>query len=151
MSTNKTENYQLSQWAKSDQVLMEDFNADNAKIDAALKAEANARAALAQSRNCQVYYTTYVGTGTSGESGCSHLTFPRKPFLVHVEGDRAQAFSAIWGNPYAVENHTSADPSVLTLSWGEKTLSWFGGMGAGRQLNEKGKTYYVLAILELED
>ena len=32
----KTTNYQLNQWAKSDRVLMEDFNADNAKIDAAL-------------------------------------------------------------------------------------------------------------------
>ena len=35
---NKTTNYQLNQWVKSDRVLMEDFNADNAKIDAAIKA-----------------------------------------------------------------------------------------------------------------
>ena len=35
---NHTPNYQLSQWAKSDQVKMEDFNADNAKLDAAIKA-----------------------------------------------------------------------------------------------------------------
>ena len=35
---NKTANYQLNQWAKSDRVLMEDFNADNAKLDAALAA-----------------------------------------------------------------------------------------------------------------
>ena len=34
---NHTENYQLNQWAKSDRVLMEDFNSDNRKIDAALK------------------------------------------------------------------------------------------------------------------
>ena len=33
---NYTENYQLNQWAKSDRVLMEDFNSDNQKIDAAL-------------------------------------------------------------------------------------------------------------------
>lgn len=37
---NHTEHYQLSQWEKSDRILMDDFNADNAKIDAAL---ANAR------------------------------------------------------------------------------------------------------------
>lgn len=36
MPTNHTTNYQLNQWVKSDQVKMEDFNADNAKIDAAL-------------------------------------------------------------------------------------------------------------------
>ena len=38
----KTPNYQLNQWAKSDRVMMDDFNADNAKIDAALKANADA-------------------------------------------------------------------------------------------------------------
>jgi hypothetical protein len=32
MPTNHTENYQLSQWERSDRILMEDFNADNAKL-----------------------------------------------------------------------------------------------------------------------
>ena len=35
----KTTNYQLNQWAKPDRVMMDDFNADNAKIDAALRSE----------------------------------------------------------------------------------------------------------------
>ena len=50
MSTYHTEHYQLSQWERSDKVLMDDFNADNAKLDAALasKAEAAAVSALAQ-------------------------------------------------------------------------------------------------------
>lgn len=42
---NKTPNYQLNQWDKSDRIRMEDFNADNAKIEAALAQEAAARAA----------------------------------------------------------------------------------------------------------
>ena len=33
---NQTTNYQLSQWEATDRILMSDFNADNAKIDAAL-------------------------------------------------------------------------------------------------------------------
>ena len=44
----KTTNYQLNQWAKSDRVMMDDFNADNTKIDAALKANADAAAAKAE-------------------------------------------------------------------------------------------------------
>ena len=32
----KTTNYQLNQWAKSDRIMMDDFNADNEKIEAAL-------------------------------------------------------------------------------------------------------------------
>ena len=35
----KTTNYQLNQWAKSDRLRMDDFNADNQKIDAALAAK----------------------------------------------------------------------------------------------------------------
>jgi len=38
MSSGQTANYELNQWAKSDRILMEDFNADNAKIDAAIQA-----------------------------------------------------------------------------------------------------------------
>ena len=48
----KTENYQLCHWVASDRVLMEDFNSDNTKLEAALTglaaadaAEQNARAA----------------------------------------------------------------------------------------------------------
>ena len=46
----KTTNYQLNQWAKSDRVMMDDFNADNATLDAALKANADAIAAETTAR-----------------------------------------------------------------------------------------------------
>ena len=36
MTTNQTTNYQLNQWEPTDQVLRTEFNADNAKIEAAL-------------------------------------------------------------------------------------------------------------------
>ena len=36
MASNQTENYGLNQWLATDQVVHPDFNADNAKIDAAL-------------------------------------------------------------------------------------------------------------------
>ena len=41
---NQTANYQLSQWEMEDRLLMQDFNGDNAKVDAALKAQADALA-----------------------------------------------------------------------------------------------------------
>ena len=47
MSTNHTTNYDLNQWEGTDKVLRTEFNADNAKIDAALKANADAIAAKA--------------------------------------------------------------------------------------------------------
>ena len=45
MSTSHTTNYDLNQWEGTDKVLRTEFNADNAKIDAALKANADAIAA----------------------------------------------------------------------------------------------------------
>lgn len=36
MPSNYTENYSLNQWSNNDQIKMEDFNADNARIDGAL-------------------------------------------------------------------------------------------------------------------
>ena len=45
---NQTPNYQLNQWDKTDRIQMEDFNADNAKIEAALVQETSARAAELQ-------------------------------------------------------------------------------------------------------
>ena len=54
MSTNHTTNYNLNQWEATDKVLRTDFNADNAKIDAALKANADAIAAETAARTAAV-------------------------------------------------------------------------------------------------
>ena len=86
MASNQTTNYGLNQWEATDQVLRTDFNADNAKIDAALKGLADKDTELGEALtsqatelskrgNCQLYYTSYVGTGT----GKTQLTFPAKP------------------------------------------------------------------------
>lgn len=47
---NYTERFKLSQWDKSDQIRMEDFNADNAKIDAALAAASSSSNSLGRSQ-----------------------------------------------------------------------------------------------------
>ena len=47
---NKTANFQLTQWEKTDRIMMEDFNRDNAAIDAALKSNADAMASETAAR-----------------------------------------------------------------------------------------------------
>lgn len=47
---NKTANFQLTQWEKTDRIMMEDFNRDNAAIDTALKGSADAVAAETAAR-----------------------------------------------------------------------------------------------------
>ena len=51
---------------------MEDFNADNAKIDAA----------MAGFGNCKIEFGTYTGDGTVGLS----LSFSAKPTAVLIQG-----------------------------------------------------------------
>ena len=69
----QTSHFQLSQWEGEDRILRENFNSDNAKVDAAL---ADHAAALAGCGNCRLWATTYVGTDECGPSHPNHLTFP---------------------------------------------------------------------------
>ena len=84
MAANYTEHYELNQWEPTDQVLRTDFNADNAKIDAALASHA---AEIAGFGNCQIETGSYVGAGDTSNS----LTFSGVPLLVFVQ--------AVSGNP----------------------------------------------------
>ena len=60
MANNHTPNYGLNQWERSDKVIMEEFNADNAAIDAAIHAVME----RAEEANRERIYTgTFVGDG----------------------------------------------------------------------------------------
>ena len=68
---NKTANFQLTQWEKTDRIMMEDFNRDNAAIDAALKGNADAVAAETAAREAadkkaglQLIQTLTLATGS---------------------------------------------------------------------------------------
>ena len=69
---NKTANFQLTQWEKTDRIMMEDFNRDNAAIDAALKSNADKAAALqtalAGAGNCSIEIKSYTGNGKYGQN-----------------------------------------------------------------------------------
>ena len=53
----QTQNYQLNQWEKTDRIQMEDFNGDNAKIEAALAAVDERLAILDRVMPDLTYYT----------------------------------------------------------------------------------------------
>lgn len=68
-STNSTANYKLNQWVGSDKPKMQDFNADNAKIDAAIHAHASdeslhiSEASLQEILKSMPVFGSYTGTG----------------------------------------------------------------------------------------
>ena len=98
---NKTTNFQLTQWEKTDRIMMEDFNRDNAAIDAALKSNAEAVAAETAAREAADtalgdaatdveelgFYLTVVDQGGSGGT----VIDPEKPD--YKTGDE---FSPVW-------------------------------------------------------
>lgn len=76
---NKTANFQLTQWEKTDRIMMEDFNRDNAAIDAALKSNAEAITAV-QAAVPKIVFGTYIGDGA--DSRTIPLGFTPKAVLV---------------------------------------------------------------------
>ena len=143
----KSTNYQLNQWAKSDRVMMDDFNADNAKIDAALKANADA---IMAAGNCRMNVQTYTGTGTYGAANPTQITFPVLPHLFIIRGPRtlligsggsATAFTVIY---MTSSNGTYAYDQTVT--WNDNTMSIYHTQQAQSQMNIANETYYVYSF-----
>ena len=169
-----TSNYQLSQWDKDDRIMMEDFNSDNAKIDAALSsagsavssetpdrkaaiaAETAARkaaintinATLAKKGNCTLYTGTYTGDGTSGSAAKCSLTFSHQPESVFILSGKGPGLIMVRGAGMAPVLGTNAQYANVT--WSAKGVSWYAG-SAANQMNYQDTTYHVFALLDAEN
>ena len=84
MSTNHTPNFNLCQWEATDKVLRSDFNEDNQKIDAALKAAVPAGLIAAWSGAASA-----VPAGWALCDGANGTPDLRGRFLVGAGGDYA--------------------------------------------------------------
>ena len=161
---NQTSNYQLNQWDPEDRILRTDFNEDNAKLDAALKANASAISSEASTRssavnaltnklnkkgNCRVEIMTYVGTGTSGSENPSSLTFSARPVLFFIGGDGGGVGYNVRGND---KLYVRPGNSAYTCSgsWSGNTYSWYNSE-IRYQLNESGTTYTVVAFFDCDE
>ena len=153
---NKTTNFQLTQWEKTDRIMMEDFNRDNAAIDTALKSNADKAAALqtalASCGNCQIGISTYTGTGTRGEEYPTVITFPKMPTVFFVRG-RGTFFAAQGGaseGSLIVYDSGSAQIRDALLSWSGNQLSIVSSNNAKYQLNTDNSLYWVLALYQMD-
>ena len=135
MATNQTTNYQLNQWKPTDQILRTDFNADNAKLDAALT-----------DRNCCFYTAAYVGNGNSSRT---HI-FPRKPAFVVIMGNGClMLLNRASNKAHMVYNILAQRNPTLTWSGNTVTVD-IGTDSVIYAANVEDITYAVFAILELE-
>ena len=167
MSSKLTENYQLCQWERTDKVLMEDFNADNAKIDGALAALAGSKAdtsaldalartvsghttSLSRLGNCGIQYFTYTGTGTCGQDKPTRVVFSVKPVFLLIFGTEELVLMAknseyplFLGAYEAVNNKL-----ILTTTrshWDGNTLA-IHSYEPITQMNRDGILYHVVAF-----
>ena len=148
----KTTNYQLNQWAKSDRVMMDDFNADNTKIDAALKANADAiTAAAAAQTNCTVVCGTYTGTGDYTADSKNTLTFAGKPMPVivyAVGGSNKMLGLVLVRGANQTYNNRGMSLDTIYISWGANSVSWYEKYDAEYQANKHSTAYAYVALLE---
>lgn len=163
MPTNKTPNYQLSQWERDDRVLMEDFNADNTKIDGVLKTLATQVAGKAAQSivntlsskvnkcgNCAIEILTYTGTGTFGENSPTVINFSVRPdiFILSAEetlligqGGVAKASGFLYNGK---SNTTS--PFRPQPVWSGSQISFTSTYDAASQVNMSGRVYLVIGL-----
>jgi hypothetical protein len=149
-----TKHYHLSQWSMEDRIQMQDFNADNAKIDAALKAEAETRQAadtaqqaalnnhtaqITKLGNCQIYTAQYTG---QGKTPVSH-TFPHKPWLITVTCLEGGSMIFWQGQKEYSEN------KYVTYTWNGNTVTWGGPLSEGMAYPDR--HYQIIALLDMEE
>ena len=150
---NKTANFQLTQWEKTDRIMMEDFNRDNAAIDTALKGNADGVAALqtalAGAGNCEIGMISYTGTGKSGDSNPTTVTFPKMPAGFFLCG--AETYLVIrGGDDHACMIYYTGSTTYVS----QMQVSWKGNqfqISSSKptyQLNEEGVPYWGLAFYQ---
>ena len=171
MSTDHTMNYALNQWEGTDKVLRTEFNADNSKIDAALKANADAIAAEAAARevgdgalenalagkgNCRIAYGTYTGNGSYGTGHPTALTFPFEPKLLFIQNQRGMGLEFTGASQFYLASMALIRPSrrlcfngelnKVDVTWSGNTVSWTCDDDAALQFNEDGDVNLYVAL-----
>ena len=133
----QTPNFQLNQWSPDDYVRRTDFNADNAKVDAA----------LAAAGNCRIVTGSYTGTGESGMFHNTTLTFEERPLLVILLGYYTMLIPGTVGSGCSTPVCDGGN-CYSSFSWSGNTLSWYSESGSTEQMNVKNTVYHYIAVYE---
>lgn len=165
---NHTTNYNLNQWEATDRVTRADFNADNTKLDAAIKAAANAAAtaqstasskasassvtaltsrvaALENMERCRIETITYTGTGKHGADNPTVITFSQKPAIFFIMGRTGVLFGI--GDAYRGTSLEGAGYGFGgPITWNGSTASFYSNNAAVYQANEAGSNTVIAFI-----
>lgn len=161
MSSGKTKNYGLNQWAGSDQVIRTEFNEDNAKVDEALnmlservdnKVDQSVLNTLSSAMP-RMAAGTYMGTGSWGSENPTTLDFSdtlgRAPQLVIVRQQNGTSRCLLLLNSITLTGFTLDDnlsgTAYNTLTWSDTKVSWY-AQDANTQMNSANYVYCYVAF-----
>ena len=118
-STNKTATLGLNQWIKTDGVCMADFNADNAKVEAAIAAVTAAQV--------QFYTGTYTGDGTCGSEQPTSVTLPFAPKILIVYRADQESPPAVFlaGMTKGVTYFSFNSGGGVNVTFDGNSVSWY--------------------------
>lgn len=169
MSASQTPNYGLNQWSPEDQFLREEFNADNARTDAALAALAasigekatqagltDLSAAVNGKGNCRIAAGSYTGSGAYGAGSPNSLSFPFVPLLVVIQSSTGPHAVIAANNPVAYA-HFGNYFTHWRVTWSGGWMFWYlyqsnsingssSIMNADGQFNNSGTVYRYIAL-----
>ena len=137
-----TTNYNLNQYEAADIVTCEDFNADNAAIDAAIAAVA---AAAAGSAKIETF--AYTGTG----SGAPSFAFQTKPAFFIIFGYRTlHIANELYIYAFTRDSEDATDNTlslrVIDLRWSGNTATFYSSSSMAVQANTANSPYRVLGV-----
>ncbi len=125
---NQTTNYNLNQWDAADPVRREDFNSDNAIIDAALGDHAGRIGTLEQQMaglgNCRVATYSYVGKGTAANT---IIPYREKPLFLLIVGGNGSV-CAVNGNAETGVTLYLASSSSVRAIWADSQVELSGSV-----------------------
>ena len=148
-----TSNYGLKRWDGGDRILHTEFNDNWDKIDTALKGNADGVAALqtalAGAGNCEIGMISYTGTGKSGDSNPTTVTFPKMPAGFFLCG--AETYLVVrGGDDHALMIYYTGSTTYVShvpVSW-EGNQFRYSSSTPTYQLNEKDVPYWGLAFYQ---
>ena len=171
MASNYTSNYNLCQWAAGDRVLRTEFNADNAKIDAALAGKASSSgldslkstvdglktskadksaldslSATVSAQGAQLAQRNcmvHLDSYTGDGQSSRTFTFSAKPWLVAFFRQDGTATLAVRGLSKGAVAGSSG--STMGFSWSGNSVTV---SNAPEYLNYRNQAHTILAILE---
>ena len=166
MASNYTEHYDLCQWEATDAVQRVEFNADNAKVDAALdalagqvaeKADGDDLAALSETvaevsagmGNCQMELFTYTGTGTCGAGYPTMVQFSHLPELFFIGGSESLMLGRGGVNQVMLIARNLFSETFISEeehSWSGNHLSLVHSENERYQMNLQGVVYWVVGL-----